>query len=350
MSFDPTRAVVGLSISICLACSDDGGEIGDQAETETGTETTGDTGTTDESDTGDSSSESESSTDGSDTTTSETTDDGTDTTGGSDPAECAGWQVEHPEWIFCDDFEEPGPLVADGRYFEYGDDEGDCVPVDDLGFAGSRALESHFEVGEVGAGGLKLGFGRNPNAYMNKGIRPDEDFREIWYRMYVKHEQGWSGDPAKLSRATVFTSADDWSQAMIAHLWGDGQERLLVDPVSCVVNGQVVCQGYNDFANMSWLGNQSGTTAIFSTADSGQWRCVEAHVRLDDPGQANGVQEFWIDGQLEASRDGMTFVGDYDAYAINAVFFENYWNDGSTQDQARWFDNIVVSTEPIGCL
>jgi len=346
-TMDLRTPVLTLSVALVLACTDDnkaeGTDVGD-----TGESMSSETSTSSEASTGeDSSSETSTSTssESSDSSGSETA----GTTGG-DVVECEDWQVVHPEWIFCDDFEDQGPLVADGRYFEHDDNAGDFVAVEGVGFGESRAMQVSFQAGEVGAGSLELGFGRNPNAYMNKGIRPNEDFREIWYRMYLKNQAGWTGDPAKLSRATSFSSADDWSQAMIAHLWGDGNEHLLVDPVSCVENGQVVCQGYNDFANMSWLGNQSGVSAIFSTAESGQWRCIEAHVRLDDPGLSNGVHEFWIDGQLEASREGLTFVGDYADHGINAVFFENYWNDGSSQDQQRWFDNIVVSTAPIGCL
>ena len=37
-----------------------------------------------------------------------------------------------------------------------------------------------------------------------------------------------------------------------------------------------------------------------------------------------------------------------DYEAINAVFLENYWNQGSVKRQARWFDNFVISTRPIG--
>lgn len=263
--------------------------------------------------------------------------------------ECADWQTRHPEWIFCDDFESAGPLVANGRYSEYGDNNGDFAPVDSVGVRSSRGMRARWQIGEVGAGSLKLGFGRNPNSYMNKGIRRFEDFREVYYRLYLKHQQGWRGSPAKLSRATVFTSADDWSQAMIAHLWSDAQGRLLIDPASCVRDGAVVCEGYNDFDSLRWLGFRSGQSAIFSTEDAGRWRCIEAHVRLDDAGEKNGVQEFWIDGQLEARRDSLEFVGTYGDYAINAIFFENHWNDGSPVEQERYFDNIVVSTAPIGC-
>ena len=263
--------------------------------------------------------------------------------------ECGPWRAAHPQWIFCDDFESTGPLVAPGRYFEYGDDEGDFAPVDGVGVANSRGMRTRWQAGEVGAGGFKLAFGRNPNTYMDRGIEPERDFREIYYRMYLRHQPGWRGSPAKLSRATVFTAAEDWSQAMIAHLWSDSQERLLLDPASCVTGDQIQCQGYNDFDHLQWLGFLSGQTPIFSTGDSGAWRCVEVHVRLNDPGRANGVQEFWIDGRLEARRDELDFVGDYTAYAINAIFFENYWNAGSPTAQERYFDNIVVSTGRIGC-
>jgi hypothetical protein len=263
--------------------------------------------------------------------------------------ECAGWETAHPEWIFCDDFESDAPLVAPGRYFEYGDDEGDFVVRDSVGVGGSRGVRTRFEVGEVSAGGFKLGFGRNPNTYMNKGIHADRDFRAVYYRMYIKHEKGWRGAPAKLSRATVFTSSTDWSQAMIAHLWSDDAGHLLIDPASCVRGDSVACVGYNDFDSLQWLGYRAGSTAIFSTEDSGSWRCVEAYVRLNDPGVRNGVHAFWIDDELEARRDSLDFVGRYDAYALNALFFENYWNAGSPQEQERYFDHIVVSTERIGC-
>ena len=32
----------------------------------------------------------------------------------------------------------------------------------------------------------------------------------------------------------------------------------------------------------------------------------------------------------------------------DAVFLENYWNQGSVKRQARWFDNFAISTQPIG--
>ncbi|MCI0399805.1 MAG: hypothetical protein L0Y67_05495 [Gammaproteobacteria bacterium] len=263
--------------------------------------------------------------------------------------ECQNWQGSHPEWIFCDDFEDGTPLVRQGRYFEHDNNSGDFVITAGTGLNVSNGMRARWQTGEIGAGNIKLAFGNNPNAYMNKGIRATENFREIYYRMYLKMQNPWQGSPYKLSRATVITD-NNWSQAMIAHLWSGQNYRLVLDPVRCVdQNNAVACTGYNDFASMVWLGATAGSTTIFDSQHAGKWYCIETHVKLNDPGQSNGIHEFWIDGALEASRTGLNFVNSYTTYGINAVFFENYWNSGSPKLQERYFDNIVVSTQAIGC-
>ncbi|MFO0754188.1 MAG: hypothetical protein U0411_12805 [Thermodesulfovibrionales bacterium] len=264
--------------------------------------------------------------------------------------ECQDRQSLHPEWIFCDDFEGSVSLTGQGRYFEYDDAGGAFTLAGGVGLDGSKGMRAVWQQGVTDAGSLKLGFGRNPSGGMNTGIRSTENFREVYYRMYLRMQDGWQGNPGKLSRATVIT-AGDWSQAMIAHLWNDDADHLLIDPVRCVDSGGTVrCVGYNDFPNMVWLGSRSGVTPLFDAAHDNRWYCIEAHVRLNDSGQSNGVQEFWIDGSLEARRDALNFVGAYTAYGINALFFENYWNAGSPQKQERYIDNIVVSTMRIGCM
>lgn len=264
-------------------------------------------------------------------------------------SECEGWQTRHPEWIFCDDFEAAGPLLAAGRYFEVGDNGGAFRPAGGEGWHGSAAMRTDWKAGQVDAGNLKLGFGRSSSAYFSKGIRSGEDFREVYYRMFVRLQPGWKGNPYKLSRATVLAKSD-WSQAMIAHLWADAGQGLQLDPVRCVdAAGAVRCSGYNDFNNMQWIGAKPGKSQIFGGGYDGRWLCVEAHVKLNGAGRSDGVQEFWLDDTLEARREGLDFVGGYSAYGINGVFFENYWNSGSPQAQSRWFDNIVVSTRRIGC-
>ena len=261
--------------------------------------------------------------------------------------ECDKWKKKQPECIFCDDFESTDPLIGEGRYFEYNNDAGEFIPMDSAGVKGSRGMRVKWQAGEVDAGNFKLGFGRQSDPYMDKGIRNTEDFREIYYRMYVKMQAGWTGNPQKLSRATILET--NWAQPMIAHLWQGNGNTLGMDPVRGTdLSGNVVTTGYNDFANFTWLGYKSGTTPVFDASNADKWYCIESHVKLNDPGQSNGIQEFWVDGKLEARSDNLNFVSSYTAYGINNIFFENFWNSGSPQVQERYFDNIVVSTARIG--
>jgi hypothetical protein len=265
----------------------------------------------------------------------------------SKAGECQNWQGIHPEWIFCDDFEDNTALLRVGRYFDYYDADGSFTRVDGVGIDGSRGMRVAWLSGLVEAGNLKLAFGRNPVS--SNGINTSIDYREIYYRMYLKLQSGWVGNPAKLSRATVFT-ASNWSQAMVAHIWDGATTHLKIEPVSCVNGNTVQCSGYNDMAHFKWIGSVDGATALFDGNHNNQWFCLEAHVKLNDPGQSNGVQEYWIDGTLDARSNGLNFVGSYTDYGINAIFFENYWNAGAPKAEERYFDNIVVSTQPIGCI
>lgn len=262
--------------------------------------------------------------------------------------ECQNWQTTHPDWIFCDDFEDGTALVRPGRYFEVDSANGNFTLTNGVGYNGSKGMKALWTTGAIDAGALHLAFGRNPGNMMTNGIKTTSDYKEIFYRTYVKMQNGFTGNPVKLSRATVIAKPD-WSQAMIGHLWAGSTSYLAIDPASCISGNTVKCSGYNDFNNLSWLGNQNGSTTLFDGNHNNSWYCIESHVKLNDAGQANGVQEFWIDGNLETRKTGLNFVGSYTAYGINAVFFENHWNSGSPKQQERYFDNIVVSTQRIGC-
>jgi hypothetical protein len=252
-----------------------------------------------------------------------------------------------PEWIWCDDFE----VDRLGSYFERGSPTR-FVRTGGVGVDGSFGMRAHFTPGLVDGGNLKLAFGRTPSTYMAPVDAGTANHRDIHWRVFLRHEGGWAGGGGdKLSRATVFAGAD-WSQAAFGHVWSGGPAGayLVLDPASGTrPDGTVATTRYNDFDKMRWLGSARSRTPIFDAGHVGAWYCVEARMRLNDPGMANGVFQMWIDGVLEAERTGLDWVGRYDGFGINAVFLENYWNAGSPRGQSRVFDNFVVSTGPIGC-
>jgi len=258
--------------------------------------------------------------------------------------------VPQPGWIWCDDFEQDRL----GQYFEYVDDGGSFVRASGVGLNGSAGMRARFTVGQVAAGALHLAFGKTPQAYFRPVDAGTAVYRDIYWRVYLKHQTGWVGGGGNMfSRAFSFASSTSWAQAMFAHVWSGAspdENYLILDPASGTdVAGNLVTTTYNDFPNMRWLGLKRGGTPLFDASHVGQWYCVEAHAQLNDAGLANGVFEFWINSALEARETGLNWVGAFSAYGINAVYLENYWNAGSPAAQERFFDNFVVSTQRIGC-
>lgn len=251
-------------------------------------------------------------------------------------------EARDPAVLFFDDFDQPGDLRS--RYFEYDPSGGSFAWVAGEGHSGTGAMKCTFNQGQVSAGSLKVAFGRNP---FGRGPRRNQDFREIYWRVYVRHEPGWEGNPAKLARATCL-AGPDWSQGLIAHVWGGRGDALCIDPASGIRDNRKVTTRYNDFANLRWLGVRNTQTPIFSPSESGRWVCVESHVKVNAPGAKDGVFQLRIDGRLEAERADLDWHGSWNDYGINAVFLENYWNDGAVKRESRWFDDFVISTRPIG--
>jgi hypothetical protein len=268
---------------------------------------------------------------------------------------CPGSGAPDPNVLFCDDFDGPPPLAGPGKkYFEYDSGpNGQFLPVAGVGRNGSKALRAHWSAGQTSAGSLHILFGRVPNdGYRVTDIRPNDDFREIYWRQFLKMRSDWTGgQPGKLSRAFSFGAVGHWGQAMIGHLW-EGP-ALALDPASGIkeVGGvdTLVTTSYNDGANFTWLGNGPGKSTIFTEQNAERWFCIEAHIALNTPGLVDGVFEYWIDDGLEARRENLNWVRSWQDYAINAVYFENYTNDGSPVERERYFDNIVISTKRIGC-
>ena len=244
--------------------------------------------------------------------------------------------------IFHDRFETTP--TAPSPYFEYNPANGSFIWSANSGMGGGGGMRCLYHSGQVTAGGLSLVFGGSP---FNGGLRRSETFREIYWRIYVKHQSGWTGNPAKLARATCLATPN-WSQGFIAHVWGGKGDTLCIDPASGITDGHRVSVKYNDFDHLRWLGLRNAQTPIFNTRESGRWVCVESHVRLNTPGKQDGIFELSIDGKLEAARSDLDWHGKWNDYGINAVFIENYWNSGSVKEQTRWFDDFVVSTAPIG--
>lgn len=264
---------------------------------------------------------------------------------GAAALECTNWQQNHPEWLWCDDFESDASLEQ--NYFDVYRPEGRMRVSTDAAFGGTASLRGTYVPTSQDAGSIKLSFGATP---VSPKRYVDQKFDDVYWRFYMRTSPNWTGNAYKVTRGIVFAGSN-WSQAAIGHLWEDSPSSLGlgIDPVSGVTGSQVVTTQYNDFDHLQWLGKRNGTTQVYSAANRGVWTCVEVHMKLNTPGQSNGVLEHWVNGTREAQATNLNFRGSYTTYGINAIFLENYRNEPASQTQDRYFDNFVVSRQQIGC-
>lgn len=86
-----------------------------------------------------------------------------------------------------------------------------------------------------------------------------------------------------------------------------------------------------------------------------QWQCWEFMLQANTaPEQADGEQAMWVDGRLVGKFTGIRWRNDMEL-KINCLWLQHYGYDGGDptkqywkQDQAVWFDDVVVATEYIG--
>lgn len=290
-----------------------------------------------------------------------------ETTGG----ECEEWQTKQPAWIWCDDFESDAPLSA--RYGEANIAAGPQQTLDGPAHSGRGALQLRYQgiglnTDHVNPGHIRRNFGRAPfpNTHRNRGAPPwfeGETFTTIHYRYFHLLPSDFEGWPDKYSRAFVVHEAGPtpWNaQTMIAHVWWiPDAGRLGIDPASAINPAQPFSPpsttAWNDFHNLFWLnkGWPSASRYGSSPLNKGQWHCVEVRVQLNTPQEPfdDGEFQLWIDGvpQISQSRQRLYWRGAADKWGINGIQLESYWNRGSPRTQSRYFDDFVISREPIGC-
>ena len=289
-------------------------------------------------------------------------------------------------WLFWDDFE-TGNFSTYGSYTKGGKNgPGQFVPWQGVGLGGSQAMRAEFR--EVDGkdytnGSLHVFFGAVPpgSSEFKSVAAPDEYLTEVYARFYFKCDERWDfGGADKLCRITSMQGSN-YSQAMIAHIWSTGHRDsitrptghyLALDPASGVdvfggnaqslregganypaTNAKLLTTKYNDFPNLSWTGGRRIPIPFFDVDHVGQWYCIEMHVKLNDPGQNNGLFEVWVDDILQVSLTTMNWIGAREVgpgkfYGINAFYLENYCNSGVIGNQVRYFDNLVISREKIG--
>jgi hypothetical protein len=85
--------------------------------------------------------------------------------------------------------------------------------------------------------------------------------------------------------------------------------------------------------------------------DHERWYCVEAYVKLNDPGSKNGILRAWVDGRSAFEKTNIRFrTVDHlriEQFRGPAVYYGGRWK--APRDMSVDFDNLVLARERVGC-
>ncbi|MFT6915428.1 MAG: hypothetical protein ACJAWL_001735 [Motiliproteus sp.] len=96
-------------------------------------------------------------------------------------------------------------------------------------------------------------------------------------------------------------------------------------------------------------GEQMPWSSFDSLLEKNRWYSIEQYLRLNTPGQNDGVLKAWVDGRKVTEIDNLRFR-DTDALKIEKIWFDFYHGGGAkpSKEQHLFIDNVVVATEYIG--
>ncbi len=245
-----------------------------------------------------------------------------------------------PSTVVCEDFEKPNRS-------SWGDYKNAAFYVeDDVAFGGEQSMRQYYDRGQAAAGWLAWHFGDHPDSRVRKGTT----FDEIYFRFYHRFQRNWPDQfPPKLARVR-----SRYVQGELLYAW---EEQLMVSArmpggtaISLPISGLAEPGGTNHQGDskLRWLEREALNLRF--AEHPGEWVAVEMRVKLNTPGQNDGRITYWVNGNLALDRTGVNLRGAYTATTINEALLEAYWSGGAPRnDLMRWFDNVVIATEPVGC-
>lgn len=292
---------------------------------------------------------------------------------GPPPVTTAGCPATLPgEWLFCEDFES-GSAALD-RFVEHSD-AAHLMVVDDAGNARSGSHAMYVPAGaDVGYEGGTATWSSWPTGYPELHLRAfvklaaDFDTAHhfplgIWGSRMDDMYSSYGLAGCRPNGTNFFTTqldlTRDWGATpapgrfMLYTYWPDmmcesGMRcATYADPVAicdnCATRGAPCESG----PECCWGENLAPTDPIVPPRDT--YLCLEMSTRLNDVGSTNGWVAFSFDGTERYRREGMEIrTGEILELSTAIIGIYNASGD-SMQPNRAWFDDMVVSTAPIGC-
>lgn len=178
---------------------------------------------------------------------------------------------------------------------------------------------------------------------------------EVYFRYYLRFGDDWrqTRDGGKMPGIAATYNRAGWGgrKADGTNGWSIRGGFAKAVPEGHMLEGGTLLGSY------AYLPDRKGAWGAFwpwSAAFPGvlfnnRWYCIEQHVRVNTPGQHDGVLRVWIDGKPALTRTGLR-MRDIDSIRIEEVWL-NVYHGGtavSPRDQHLFIDNLVIARRYIG--
>ena len=240
---------------------------------------------------------------------------------------------------------QPGP--TDPIIFQDGFESGDLSSWTQNPSAGRYSLATDPTRVHAGRQSLQVLFTpTNGYGLITRWFMPGYD--EIYVRFYVMFQEGFlnqRSDGAGMHFLTICGNNSTDSQSC----WGkpaivpNGTDYFYagLDPEEVSLPTLQPLSFYTYWPDMSCCyGNVLFQSSPKVALVGGQWQEVVFHIKLNTPGQADGLQEVWLNGVKTLSQQNMRWRTTTDLH-VNEIRFDNYM-PGAPQTQYLWIDDVTV--------
>lgn len=252
----------------------------------------------------------------------------------------------HPDVVFATGFESPAWLTEWSEYSPRSHAE--AVTNDQAGkFAPlqGHALRVRLVKGSNNGLDLRYALGGNGKA------EPEE----IYFRYYLRFGNDWNPylDGGKMPGVAGTYGKAGWGMRK-----SDGYNGWSVrgsfdkrPSDASSVTGFTTLGSYAyhadiaDSSGESWAWNDSVTGVV----ENNRWYAIEQYVKLNTPGETNGIFRVWVDGRQVFEKADVRFRH-VPSLKIENVWFNVYHGGTSTapKDMALYIDNVVIARKYIG--
>ncbi|TXG78445.1 MAG: hypothetical protein E6R14_12675 [Thermomicrobiales bacterium] len=261
--------------------------------------------------------------------------------------------------VFCEDFEGTNPKSHFDDYDGNPDSENPVmVEPGPNGDSSNKSVRFRAPAGERGGADLLKML---PTGY-----------DKLYARWYIKFESGFdfaapmhggglaAGDRNLLGRSGIRPNGNEYASFIIDHnkqanpysySYYRGMYQDCSDPNGGACWGDSLPCVY-DSGGFYCTKPEHRPTKALPTFNAKQWHCVEELLDLGTPNTTgqnpNGRLAIWLDGTLVSDISNL-WIRTTSNLKITMLWLNLFHHDGTHSTAGEFIDNVVVSTQPIGC-